>query len=140
MMDAKLRIIVRNPLPGVSFAVQLGRAELLEPSVRKASSLTFEVPVKVGENKSGVTTLSGPVIQGKADEKFVYVNSGKRAGQPSSCWDRRAKVMLSNVDAKMLKKLRDQGGTLVAEINGMGGDGGPSCARVPILGGGWRIA
>lgn len=139
-MDVKLRIIVRNPLPGVSFAVQLGRTELLEPSVCKTSALTFEVPVKVGENKSGVTTLSGPVIQGKPGERFVYVNSGKRAGQVSSCWDRRAKIMVSDVDATMLKKLRDHGGTLVAEINGTCGDGGPSCARVPIIGGGWHIA
>lgn len=138
-MDVSLRVIVRNPLPGVTFAVQLGRDTLLEPTVRKTSALTFDTSVKVVEGKSG-PTLSGPAIQGKADEKFVYVNSGKRAGQVSSCWDRRAKLMLSSVDTKMLKQLRDHGGTLVAEINGTGGDGGPSCARVPILGGGWRVA
>jgi hypothetical protein len=137
-VDVILRVVLRNPLPGVSFAVQLGRDKLLEPTSCKTSALTFDTSIKVVEGKSG-TTLSGPAIQGRAGEKFVYVNSGKRAGQASSCWDRRAKVMLSDVDANVLKQLRDHGGTLVTEINGTGGDGGPSCARVPILGGGWRI-
>lgn len=131
---------MRNPPPGVAFAVQIDRDKLLEPSHRNASALTFDTSIKMAEGKSRTTTLSGPAIQGRGDEKFVYVNSGKRAGQASSCWDRRAKIMLADIDPKTVKQLSDRGGTLLAEINGTSGDGGPCCARVAILNGGWRFA
>jgi hypothetical protein len=69
------------------------------------------------------------------------LTAGTRAGQPDSPWDRRAKVSLMGVrGADVAAALADPGSVLVGEIEGRGRDGGPSCASVPLLGDGWRLA
>jgi hypothetical protein len=67
------------------------------------------------------------------------VNSGKRAGQFDSCWDRRAKVPLTGVTASLIEQAAAlPGAVLETQIAGTGRDGGPSCATVPLVGG-WRV-
>lgn len=136
IMTAKIRIVVRGAPVGVAFAVQSGRDGLVAPAKATNSSLTFEVPVDLRADKDGMAALKSAAIQGAGADRFIYVNSGQRAGDRSSCWDRRAKVMLSDVDAKALKQFLNGGGTLAAEIDGKAGDGGPCCARVPAV---WRL-
>jgi len=51
-------------------------------------------------------------------------------------WQRRAKVPLDGITWSMIKK----GSVIEARISGTARDGGPACATVPLLGGGWRIA
>lgn len=135
-----LRISVRRPPPGVAFAVQRGAAELIPPSVATPDALVFEVPVRVGEpSVEGVPRFLGPMTQGPPSARFVYVNSGARAGQPTSCWDRRAKVPLSGITMSLVDDaIRGGQGCVETEFEGTGPDGGPTCATVKGIV--WRIA
>src|SRR5262249_46337362 len=127
-----------HPPKGVAFAVQRGRDELLPPSSANASQLTFELSVRVAD-RDGAPNFLGPYAQGPVGERFVYVNSGQRAGEPESCWDRRAKLHLRDVGWPLVRKALKGGGVLEARIEGTAGDGGPACATVPLLGGGWQL-
>ena len=50
-------------------------------------------------------------------------------------WQRRAKVPLAGITWTMIKK----GSVIEAHIEGTARDGGPACATVPLLGGGWKV-
>ena len=127
-----VRITVRRPPSGVTFAVQRGRAELLEPSSHTRDTLVFDFSVGVGAIQSGTTPrLLGPFTQGPPAARFVYVNAGQRAGQRTSRWDRRAKVPLGGITASMIQSaVRTPGARIEAEFDGTGTDGGPTCATV----------
>jgi hypothetical protein len=125
----------------VAWAVQSGRSDLIEPSSRTDALIAFDVTVRVGSPRpDGQPTFLGRVTQGPPTERFVYVTSGKRAGQPDSCWDRRAKVALKGITPQLIAAVQQQpGARLEARVAGTAADGGPACATVPLLDGGWRI-
>jgi Family of unknown function (DUF5990) len=116
--------------------MQSGRDALIPPASATKTKLTFEAAATLRTAADGSLRLSGPVVQGSGAERFVYINSGKRAGQHDTLWDRRAKVYLTTVSAKQLRAAK--GGVLETEIDGVAKDGGPCCATVPLLGG-WRV-
>ncbi|HEY7635758.1 MAG TPA: DUF5990 family protein [Gemmatimonadales bacterium] len=97
--------------------------------------------VRVGAPRSGAQpSLLGRVTQGPPSARFVYVNSGVRAGQADSCWDRRAKVPITGITSHLIDSVEHKRGTrLEARIAGTAGDGGRACATVPLLDGGWRV-
>jgi len=133
----RLRVLVRNPMPGVAVGMQIGRDGLQAPKPATKAKLTFETEAKVTRAPSGELRLTGPAIQGPPNARFIYVNWGRRAGQHDTVWDRRAKVMLTTLDSKRIEACQAKGATLEAEIDGVGKDGGPCCATVPLLGG-WK--
>jgi hypothetical protein len=139
--EIPLRIIVVEPPLGVVWAVQSGRSDLIEPSERSEALIAFDVTVRVGAPRAGgQPTLLGPVTQGPPAERFLYVNSGKRAGQVNSCWDRRAKVPLTGITQQLIERVeKHSGARLEARIAGTASDGGPACATVSLLGGGWKV-
>jgi Family of unknown function (DUF5990) len=138
--ELPLRITVLHPPADVAFAVQMGRDELLPPSHRTADGIAFDFTVRVADPSAATPNFLGPFAQGTPADRFVYVNSGKRAGQTDSCWDRRAKVKLGTITRDMVKAaLRDPGAVLEARFEGTGPDGTPSCATVPLLDGGWQM-
>lgn len=139
MDELALRVVVLNPPKGVAFAVQRGRDELLLPTTASAALLTFDFSVRVAD-RDGAPNFLGPYAQGPVGERFVYVNTGKRAGEEASPWDRRAKLHLRDVGWPLIRKALASGGVLEARIDGTGKDGGPACASVPLLGGGWTLA
>src|SRR5690349_10562541 len=104
-MEVAFRITVLDPPPGVVFRLQRGQSELIAPSRETEHSISFDFPLRVepGE-KSGPPRLLGPFAQGPPASRFVYVCSGKRAGQFDSCWDRRAKVPLTGVAATVIEQ------------------------------------
>jgi hypothetical protein len=134
-----IRVIVHDPLPGVAVAMQIGRDELQPPKTATKTRLIFETEAKVSRAPSGQLRLTGGAVQGTPDARFLYVNWGARAGQKDTHWDRRAKVMFGTIDERIVKACEAKGLALQAEIAGIGKDGGPCCATVPILGG-WRVA
>ena len=72
--------------------------------------------------------------------RFSYLAAGRRAGDTTSCWDRRAKVALAGITPAVLAAWRaTPGAVLEARIAGTARDGGPACATVPLLGGGWQV-
>jgi hypothetical protein len=138
MMEVPFRILVLNPPPGVTFRVQRGRTELLAPSSETATSIAFDFTLRVERHADGSLRLLGPFAQGPPTGRFVYVNSGKHAGQGESCWDRRAKVRLRDLPASLIEQAASTGAVIETQIAGTGRDGGPACATVPLVGG-WRI-
>jgi len=138
-MEIHFRIVVLDPPAGVTFRIQRGRSELLAPSSESATAMAFDFTLRAERHPDGHYRLLGPFAQGPPSERFVYVNSGKRAGQPESQWDRRAKVHLRDLSASMIEQAEATGGVIETRITGTAGDGGPACATVPLVGG-WQIA
>jgi hypothetical protein len=136
-----LRIVVVDPPSGVVFALQRGRSELESPTVAAGEESTFALSVRVGPRSDPSPNFLGPFAQGPKGGRFVYVNAGTLAGQADSCWTRRAKVSLEGITWALVDEaLAGPGKVLEARLAGTGRDGGPACATVPLLGGGWRVA
>ena len=139
--ELPLRIVMRDPVPGVAIAMQKGaaaKASLTPPAVAGPDVMVFDFSVSAAEGgDDGRPRLLGPFVQGPPGARFVYLNVGVYAGDPASPWSRRVKVPLSGLDWPTIRALApDQ--RLEAHIAGRGPDGAPACASVPLLGEGWR--
>lgn len=135
-----LRLTLIDPPSGVPWAVQLGRMDLLPPTRVTRNQVTFEIPLELTTSSDGEVRLRGEAVQGPRGGRFLYVNSGSRAGSHGSVWDRRAKVPLESVPLAQLKATPAEEPVLLqATISGTAKDGGPACASVPLLQAGWTI-
>lgn len=129
-----VRIVVVAPPSGVAFALQRGRHEIVGGATSSGADLQFDFTLLVVRGPDGSPRFSGEFVQGPSGGKFVYVTSGKRAGQPASPWDRRAKVQLQSVTWSLVEQvLQGSGKVLQARFAGVGRDGSPACATVPLL-------
>jgi hypothetical protein len=141
--EIRLRISVVDPPPGITFAVQRGRRELLAPSSTTSSTssrvISFDFVVRVdGFTRAGNPRFLGDYTQGPADERFIYVNSGTLAGQTESRFTRRAKIPLRGITQELIDQvLSSPNVRLEARFQGTGRDGGPACASTRLLGEGW---
>ena len=131
-----LRLIVTEPLPGVHVAMQRGKSELLPPTTL-SNTITFDFPVFV-DLSTDPPRLTGEFTQGPPAKRFVYVNSGSYAGQPGTCWSRRAKVPITGITATLAAEAIASNSSLQASVRGVAKDGGPFCASVPLLSD-WRV-
>jgi hypothetical protein len=106
--------------------MQRGKDELLEPSKVNGESLVFDLSIRVSERKAGgPPNVLGPYAQGKSDDRFLYLNSGKMAGQRDSCWTRRAKIKTSGINWKLIEQaLATAGAVLEVLIEGRGRSSG----------------
>ena len=140
-MEIPLRITVVSPPPRVAFAIQLGRDELLAPVRSKPDAHTFDFDLRLVDGGRGAKPVfSGPAAQGPPAARFIYVNAGSRAGDATSGWDRRAKVKLDGITSELLAAWRAApGAVLEARVAGTDRDGGPPCATVSLLDGGWQV-
>ena len=137
--DIPLRIAVIRPPRGVAIQIQKGRDELTPPKVKTDNQIVFDFPVSV-DLSSGSPNFLGKFAQGPKTARFVYVNSGTMAGQPDSCWTRRAKISLMSISQAMIEDVLANGDLcLEARFYGMARDGGPACASVKLLGEGWTV-
>ncbi len=136
----RLRLVVIDPPAGVAFAMQRGRDELVPPTGNESGSLLFDFDLRIGKPLAdGRPNFLGPFAHGTPSARFVYVNSGTSAGQTDSCWTRRAKIMLAGIDQALLSRALRSDGRLEAHMRGTGKDGGPACASVQLLDGGWKL-
>lgn len=136
----RLRIVVIDPPVGVRFAMQCGRDELVPPTKSESGSLLFDFDLRIGKPLAdGRPNFLGSFAQGTPSARFVYINSGTSAGQAGSCWTRRAKIMLAGIDQILLVRALRSDGRLEARMRGTGKDGGPTCASVQLLDGGWKL-
>jgi hypothetical protein len=138
--DLRLRIVVLHPPADVSFAVQEGRSALLGPTQVKKDHIAFEFSVRLGKPiPADQPNFLGSFVQGPRGGRFVYVNSGKRAGQNDACWDRRAKVPLGGLTGALVKSAqRKRGAVIEARMEGSGRDGGPACGSVALVSA-WQV-
>ena len=132
-----LRIEVVGPVSGCAYALQKGRDELEQVQVAKQENLSFTFSVELKLSADGSLDSKGPHVQGPRGNRFVYINSGTMAGQPMSCWTRRAKVSLRTLYGAAAEAVSNK---LEVHIVGSAGDGGPACASVALLDDGWRSA
>jgi hypothetical protein len=139
--ELPLRITVVDPVPGVWLRLQSGRADLVEASISTLSELSFDFWVRVGSPQpDGRSTFLGAFAQGPPTGRFVYVNTGVRAGQPRTPWDRRAKIPLGGISPGQVSAvLKEPGSFLEVRFPGRGPDGGPTCATVRLPPGAWVL-
>jgi hypothetical protein len=134
-----IRITIEAAPAGVAWALQSGRDELLPPSGR-SKGLTFEATVRVVTGADGAIDFRGRVVQGPRNGRFIYLNSGTRAGQADSPWDRRAKVSLEGLKTVLSRKgVAAASGEASVSFAGTDPRGGPACASVPLMGSGWHL-
>lgn len=126
------RVIVAEPLLGVTMMVQRGKAELLSAVSSSSKELIFEFEIDVDISGDSPNFL-GKYAQGPKDARFVYVNSGTYAGVHHSCWGRRAKLSLMSITSDQVNEVIDSGGVFETTFPGVGRDGGPTCASVKGL-------
>ncbi len=140
-LQIPLRITVVDPPKGVEFRLQRGRSDLVVPTRVTRTEIQFDFTLRLGPKRHRHPTLLGEAAQGPPEGRFVYINSGRRAGQDDTCWDRRAKVPLQRITDRLIKNvLTANGGVLEARIAGTASDGGPACATVPLLGDTWKFS
>ena len=136
-----LRITLVKPLRGVPLCLQQGKAELVPPSHDSGEHVSFDFTVNItNDQKDGPPNFRGPSVQGPPAGRFIYINAGTYAGQADSCWSRRAKVPLAGITWELIEEaFSKSGAVLEARIAGTAGDGGPACATVRLLDGGWKV-
>jgi hypothetical protein len=136
-----LRITLLKPLRDVPLCLQQGKADLVPPSINSGEQVSFDFTVNIANDRAdGPPNLRGPFVQGPPAGRFIYINSGTFAGQADSCWSRRAKVSLAGITWELIEQvLSESGAVLEGRIAGTAGDGGPACATVRLLEGGWKV-
>lgn len=132
-----IRIVVKRPLPGVAMMIQRGKYDFL-PAVSKSDErfvYKFEITVDTSEPR---LNFLGEYSQGPKNARFIYVNSGTYADQ-HSIWGRRAKVSLMDITGEQIQEVISKAGTVLeTEFDGVGRDGGPTCASVKGIE--WKVA
>src|SRR5262245_37651362 len=104
--ELRLRVTVEHPPERVLIKMQRGRDELLSPTGRGPDSLRFDLIIRLGASRSpGQIRFLGEFAQGPAGARFLYVNSGVRAGQTGTLWERRAKISLTGISAAQIRKV-----------------------------------
>ena len=137
----KLRVVIVSPPEGVVFAVQRGRAGLLLPTIWSTALIKFDLDLRVGGVLAdGSPNYLGEFAQGTPVDRFVYINSGTLAGQPASCWTRRAKLKLGSIPAEIAAAAAQSGQVVDARVPGTMADGGPVCASIKPHAVTWSLA
>jgi Family of unknown function (DUF5990) len=136
-----LRVVLVAPPASVPWVLQVGRDGHEAPRAATAKQVVLETSVTFAPARGdGAATLRGPAVQGPPAARFLYACSGKRAGDPASPWERRAKIPLAGITPALVAECqRTPGSWLEARVAGTSRDGGPACASVPLLDGGWRV-
>jgi hypothetical protein len=136
-----LRITVVDPPPNILWALQLGRDEIVKPTLNTKIRISFDFTVDVVEASSSAGfRLRGPAVRGRPGARFVYLRIGTYAGQVGAPAGWRAKIGLEGISHKLVLAVKSKrSGVLELEFAGTGPKGGPACATVPLLGAGWHV-
>lgn len=128
----QLILTLQSPPPGVDFAVQRGRDELVRPFLATTDAVSFAITLTLGPLLAdGSPNFRGPFAQGTPADRFVYVNSGFYAGQMGTPWERRAKIKLADIPIALVERAAgNPSAAIEARIEGTMKDGGPVCASV----------
>lgn len=125
--EIQLRIVIEKPVPGVAHSLQDKKNHPVDAKSSKGGKpLSFEFPVRISDGPK----FYGEQVRPEGPERrFVYIALGTLAGDPASCWTRRMKIDIHDIQPALLEKAK-KGKTLEIVINGTGKDGSPACATV----------
>ena len=104
MADASivLRLTLADPVPGVRYSLQKDDAPF-EPVTASDAPLSFDLPVRLSPD----SRFLGPFVRREGPERrFVYIRIGQMAGDPASCWSRRAKIDIHDIPPALLDRAR----------------------------------
>ncbi len=140
--EVTLKIILENPTPGVDYGLQEGKGtdfKTIQTKRGNGENLEFEFSVRVKIADDNIPVFLGSYAQGPVNERFIYIDIGKFAGQKDSCWDRRLKIPLTGITSEMIQQaLSGSRCKIEAVVAGAGKDGGPNCGTVkPFTG--WKL-
>lgn len=141
--ELTFRIVLEKPPAGVAFGLQLGNsatAALAQIQRSTGQDLRFEFPLRiVAAEGDDAPDFRGPASQGRRGERFVYLCSGRYAGQANSPWARRLKVPLTGISGALLQRAWQRPpAVLETRIPGTARDGGPNAATVKPFDG-WEL-
>ena len=142
--ELTFRVVLQEPPSGVDFGLQLGRGadyKTVQKQRSRGQDLHFEFSITViSANNKAAPDFRGPVVQGPAGRRFVYIDIGTYAGQIDTLWSRRLKIPLIGITPEIIERARvDAPMVLEARVPGTGRDGGPACATVKPFDG-WKTA
>jgi hypothetical protein len=140
MSELTFRILVLDPPPRAVFWLQRGKTDLVPPTSTSDGQLSFEGTLRVERRPPDLPNFLGPFAQGPPTGRFVYINSRSAGIEAARAWTRRAKVHLSGISWELIEEALSSGSVLEARIAGTGKGGGPACATVPLLDGGWKVS
>jgi hypothetical protein len=124
-----LRIVIDQPVAGVVYSLQNKKSEPVAPALSSGADLVFEAPVRVGPGPR----FFGDFIRSEGKQRqFIYVASGKQAGQAASRWSRRMKIDVHAIPQAVIDAAL-KGASLLIVVPGADRDGGPACATVKPL-------
>lgn len=138
--ELPIRIVLLAPFKGVIHGIQRGRGSKHEVDSAQQSTgrdIVFDFSITVAD-KGGKPNFLGEYVQGPTGRRFIYVDVGKYARQKDTPWARRMIIRLDDVTSTLIDKATKPGKRLEARIQGTGGDGGPACATVTLIGG-WKV-
>ena len=121
-----IRITLIEPPAGVMFSLQDRSNVRSQQTLSTGANITFQLEIE----RDAAGGVRGKFAMGPPAQRFLYICSGTSAGQTGSCWTRRAKISLMNLP---------EGAAIEGEIQGRSKYGGPACATVPLLRGGWIV-
>lgn len=150
----RLRVICQRPPPPQQYGAEFGLQDnsttadwvIHAGQAYPNGDVYFECECRVRPHQSTESpNFLGPFVHGDASKRFLYLSwrpVGWRPNQPDPpcpAWLRRIKVHLSSISWEQIEESVTRGGVLEAVVPGTGHDGGPSCASVPLVGGGWTV-
>ncbi len=150
----RLRVICLKPPPPKKYGAEFGLQDnsttaewvIHAGKERPNGDIQFECECRVRQNpRTQAPSFLGPFVHGDAAKRFLYLSwrpADWRPGQPDPPppgWVRRLKVHLSTMTWGQIHEAVRIDGVLEATVQGTARDGGPSCASVPLVGGGWRV-
>jgi hypothetical protein len=143
-VTVRFTVRVTHPPPascGPHRSIELGiqkKDEVLPARLLSDGTAEVDGELRLKEN-SATPVFLGPFAFGPPSTRFVYLSwSGEIAGKREMF--RRMKLPLGGISGQQLAELaRRPDGRLVVTVQGTARDGGPACATVPLLDGGWKV-
>src|SRR6516225_11490069 len=100
-LELWLRIVLNAPPAGMDFGLQQGKGshnQTIQTQRSKGNDLRIDCTVTVKDNRDdGLPSFLGPLTQGPATGRFIYIDIGRLAGQANCEWERKIKVPLSGI-------------------------------------------
>jgi len=122
--EITLRLIIDQPVENIRYSLQNKKSEPVGSVISVGADLVFEIPMRVGPGPR----FFGDFVRSEGPSRqFVYIASGRQAGQHGSPISRRMKIDIHDLDPGLVEQAI-AGRTLQAVFAGADRDGGPACA------------